>query len=224
MEKQLDLRGLTCPAPVLKTKALLDDKEVQRVDVLVDGEVNVNNLSRLARSLKLMVTSTSEEKTEGKCFKVTITRHKDDAERTTADAADHSHRTVPTSNASSTQETAAKSKDDSVGTVIFLSKDKFGDGDPEFSNTLLSLFLQTLLSSGHRPRAILLANTGVRLLDKKSSSYKALEDFKAQGVEVLACGLCVEFYGLKDQIPTEQITNMFAIAEFLFAADKVLTP
>jgi selenium metabolism protein YedF len=220
LEKQIDLRGLNCPAPVLKTKALLDDKTVQRVDALVDGEVNVNNLSRLARSLKMQVTSATEENAEGKCFKVTITRSSDGAD---SSPPNHSHAPGRAST-KSTGEQASNNVAESVGTVIFLSKDRFGDGDPEFSNTLISLFLQTAFSSGHRPRAILLANSGVRLLHRKSSSFKVLQDFKSQGVEVLACGLCVEFYGLKDEIPTEQITNMFAIAEFLFAADKVLTP
>ena len=221
MEKQIDLRGLTCPAPVLKTKALLDDQSVQRVDAFVDGEVNVNNLSRLARSLKMQVMSVSEEKDEGTCFKVTITRSSGEG---TAASLNHNHAVESASTKHSTIDQFSKTEKEKVGTVIFLSKDKFGDGDPEFSNTLISLFLQTAFASGHRPRAILLANTGVRLLDKKSSSYKVLEDFKSEGVEVLACGLCVEFYGLKEEIPTEQITNMFAIAEFLFAADKVLTP
>jgi intracellular sulfur oxidation DsrE/DsrF family protein len=111
----------------------------------------------------------------------------------------------------------------SVGTVVFLGKDKFGEGDEEFSRTLTSIFLQTMYEAGHRPRAILLANTGVRLLAKDSSSHKVLSDFKAAGVEVWACGLCVEYYKLKNEIPIEQITNMFAICEYIFAADRLVT-
>lgn len=56
-----------------------------------------------------------------------------------------------------------------------------------------------------------------------SPALKVLNDFKETGCEVLACGLCVEFYGLKGKIPVEQITNMFAICEYIFAADKVIS-
>jgi hypothetical protein len=81
-----------------------------------------------------------------------------------------------------------------------------------------------MFESGQRPRAILMANTGVKLMAPESPALKVLNDFKAAGCEVLACGLCVEFYGLKGKIPVEQITNMFAICEYIFAADKVINP
>ena len=69
-----------------------------------------------------------------------------------------------------------------------------------------------------------MANTGVRLMSPDSPALKVLNDFKEAGCDVLACGLCVEFYGLKGKIPVEQITNMFAICEYIFAADKVISP
>jgi hypothetical protein len=69
-----------------------------------------------------------------------------------------------------------------------------------------------------------MANAGVKLLAPDSPVLKVLEDFKSRGCEVLACGLCLEFYGLKEKVPKDQITNMFAICEYLFAADKVLQP
>lgn len=243
MEKKIDLRGLTCPEPVLKTKALLDDPAVQKVEALVDGEVNVNNLSRLSRSLRLKFSSEREESH----FKVTLQRETlvdnmsvKQADRSLPAASsnknfphgktsrDKSHRSadvdkdVPKKSSISSEDISDSTE--KVGTVVFLGKDKFGDGDPEFSTTLISLFLQTMFASGHKPRAILLANTGVRLMSKQSSSRKVLNDFKEAGVEVLACGLCVEFYKLKEEIPTAQITNMFAICEYMFAADRVITP
>jgi tRNA 2-thiouridine synthesizing protein A len=236
MYKTIDLRGLTCPEPVLKTKALLDDPAVQRVEALVDGEVNVNNLSRLCRSLRLKFES---EKLDTH-FKVTLERGElvDNKSVKQSDGSTSNSTSVSSTASSKASGQAApvhahypvaspthiSERVEEVGTVVFLGKDKFGEGDAEFSTTLISLFLQTMLASGHRPRAILLANTGVRLMIKQSSSFKALNDFKDAGVEVLACGLCVEFYKLKDEIPTAQITNMFAICEYMFAADKVITP
>jgi len=203
-KKELDLRGLVCPEPVLRTKKLLEDASIGKVEALVDGEVNVNNLSRLARSLKLNFTSTAHQ--DG--FKVVLAKESSPAE--------HVHDQPQTQQKNSASE--------SVGSVIMLTKDKFGDGDPEFSTTLLNMFLQTVFTSGQRPRAILMANTGVRLMAPDSPALKVLNDFRQEGVEVLVCGLCVDFYGLKGKIPVEQITNMFAISEFMFAADKIISP
>lgn len=203
MEKRLDLRGLTCPEPVLRTKRILDDSAIERVHALVDDDVCVNNLTRLSRSLKAVATA---QKLDG-YYEVIIERF---------EAGDRQARREPAP--------FAVAEPGKVGTVIFLAKDTFGEGEPDFSRTLINLFLQSILDSGHLPRAILLANTGVKLLAPGAGTNKVLEDFRSRGCEVLACGLCVDFYGLKEYIAAEQVTNMFAIVEYLFAADKVLSP
>ncbi|MGH9551906.1 MAG: sulfurtransferase-like selenium metabolism protein YedF [Terriglobales bacterium] len=207
MQKTVDLRGLVCPEPVLRTKKLLDDAAVLKVEALVNDEVNVNNLERLARSLKLQFHA---QENEGG-YRVVLER-------------EHSDTGVAAKPAPAAEVASTTGTDSKVGTVVFISRDKLGDGDPEFSMNLLNVFLQTLLQSGHRPRAILLANTGVKLMDPDSPAIKVLNDLRDSGTDVFACGLCVEYYGLKEKIPTAQITNMFAICEYLMAADKVIQP
>ncbi len=203
--QRVDLRNLTCPEPVLRTKKLFDDPNVEAAEVLVDDEVSVRNLERLSKYLKASVSS---KKTD-KGFQVTINRLRD-----------------PNAILSIKEEYPVK--DGSPGakstTVVFLSKDTFGEGDEEFSRTLLNLFLQTLFETGQRPQAILMANSGVKLMAKNSAVLKVLQDFQKDGVEVAACGLCVDYYGLKEDISVTQITNMFAICEYLTSAEKVLSP
>jgi hypothetical protein len=145
-----------------------------------------------------------------------------------ADSDSHSHTSSGikplASGETQSSQTLVEKKSTNVGTVIFISRDVLGEGDRDFSNQLLNLFLQSLYEGGHRPRAILMANTGVKLLQPDSQFAKVLSDFQAAGCDVLACGLCVDYYGLKEVVPKEQITNMFAICEYLSAAEKVLTP
>lgn len=214
MVSRVDLRGLICPEPVLRARKLLDDPQVERLEALVDDEVCVNNLQRLSRTFN---TSTQVKQLDG-YFEVIIERLAGAGSAPlltqTGQVAAAEPQTVAQRDASAAR----------VGTVVFLAKDTFGDGDPELSRTLVNLFLQTVLESGHRPRAILMANSGVKLMEADSPVLRVLDDLKAGGCEVLACGLCLEFYGLKEQVPREQITNMFAICEYLFAADKVLAP
>lgn len=213
--QSLDLRGLVCPEPVIRTMKMFDNSAIICVEALVDDDVCVNNLKRLAGSLKASVKVVNSD------GYFTVTLERNTAARQEAVAG----QTVPHAHERTRDAANAKRNDGArVGTVIFLAKDTFGDGDEEFSKTLLNVFLQTILQSGHTPRAILMANSGVKLLATNSPANTVLRDFKAQGCEVLACGLCVDYYKLRDDIPTEQITNMFAICEYLFAAEKVLQP
>ncbi|MBX9878771.1 MAG: sulfurtransferase-like selenium metabolism protein YedF [Candidatus Obscuribacterales bacterium] len=203
--QRVDLRNLSCPEPVLRTKKLFDDPNVEAAEVLVDDEVSVRNLERLSKYLKASVSS---KKTD-KGFQVTLKRTLD-----------------PKVILSASEESPVKDGNHGAKstTVVFLSKDTFGEGDEEFSRTLLNLFLQTLFETGQRPQAILMANSGVKLMAKSSAVLRVLQDFQKEGVEVAACGLCVDYYGLKEDIPVPQITNMFAICEYLTSAEKVLSP
>lgn len=200
--QRVDLRNLTCPEPVLRTKRLFDNPSIEAAEVLVDDEVSVRNLERLSKYLKASVSS---KKTDNG-FQVTISK------------------LTSTSLDKQPQTTTSDRAQNKSTTVVFLSKDTFGEGDEEFSRTLLNLFLQTLLETGQRPQAILMANSGVKLMAKSSAVLKVLQDFHNDGVEVAACGLCVDYYGLKEDIPVTQITNMFAICEYLTSAEKILSP
>ena len=203
MEKKIDLRGLVCPEPVLRTKRLLDDASIEKIEAMVDSEVNVRNLTRLASSQKVSMTSSQE----GDHFRVVIKRGE-----------------IEPQSRPSAQSTEAPSRGEAVGDVVFIKSDTFGEGDRDFSINLLNVFVQTIKDSGHTPRAILMANTGVRLMDPDGTVRAVLDELREKGCEVLACGLCVDYYGLKGKIPVEQITNMFSIVEYLMSADKVVSP
>lgn len=234
MKKEIDLRGLTCPEPVLRAKKLIDDQSISVIEALVDSEVNVQNLSRLAHSQKRSLSCAKSENH----FLVIISRPDSPQSRESTQTSAHNHdqvqtqvqtqgqNQVQTQNKSQAQPVATGSR--GGGLVIFINRDTFGQGasdaDHDFSNNLLNVFLQTIEQSGHKPAAILLANSGVKLMDPDGAHNKVLQDLKAGGSTVLGCGLCLDYYKLKEKVPTEQITNMFAICEYLLAADQVLTP
>jgi selenium metabolism protein YedF len=247
MKKQLDLRGLNCPEPVLRTKKIIDDQTVSHVEALVDSEVNVQNLERLARSHNLYV----KKEALGDHFRISINRQNESADESKNENATSSlgqgsglgsghgsgpgaaHSPNPSPSPDLPLSTSAGRVQSTVirggGTVVFIAKDTFGQGgdlekDHDFSHNLLNVFLQTIFQSGLKPSAILLANSGVKLIDPDSATYKVLSDLKDGGTTVLACGLCLDYYGLKGKVAVKQVTNMFAICEYLFAADHVLSP
>lgn len=205
----LDLRGLNCPLPVLKTKSELDKSEVKSIIAIVDDAVSVNNLKRLAGSLKAGFNAVQ---LADQSFQVTIDKE-----------SKHNH--IEDKNAQEENfQKATVSTVKSQTNVIFLAKDHFGEGDPELSKHLLEMYLQTIFQSNHEIQAVLLANSGVKLMAAKSSTRKILDEFKARGTDVLVCGLCADFYGIKNDLEVEQITNMYTICEYLFSSSKVLSP
>ena len=48
MEKIVDARGLMCPQPVIKAKAALKDMRSGTLKILVDNEIAVQNVMKLA--------------------------------------------------------------------------------------------------------------------------------------------------------------------------------
>ncbi|MCW5822924.1 MAG: sulfurtransferase-like selenium metabolism protein YedF [Cyanobacteria bacterium TGS_CYA1] len=197
---QIDLRGLACPEPVLRTKKILDQKSTSPVSLLVDTDVTVKNLERLCSANKAQILESQKVNDH---FRVLI---------------------APTSKDSSKEE---KKDGTIVGPVVFISKDSFGTGsspmDHDFSSHLLNMFLQSLLATGHQIDAILMANSGVKIM--ADSAFKdVIAAFESAGTKVFACGLCVEYYKIKEQVPTEKITNMFAICEYLMTSTRVIEP
>lgn len=206
MDREIDLRGLMCPEPVIRTKRLLDDKSILKVEALVESEINVKNLARLARSQNVSMSCSNE----GDFYRVVLTKGE--------------HGQLNEAEELAIREAQKETNKNKVGSVVFLSKDSFGEGDRDFSLSLMNVFLQTLFDSGHRPRAVLMANSGVKLMEPEGSVLPVLNAFAEAGCEVLACGLCLEHYGLKEKVPVDQITNMFTICEYLMTADRVVTP
>jgi selenium metabolism protein YedF len=66
----LDLKGKTCPVPVLETKRLIDSEAVEQVQVLVDNDTSRENVTRFLESRGYQV---SAEK-RGDCFCLTAQR------------------------------------------------------------------------------------------------------------------------------------------------------
>ncbi|TWH47231.1 sulfurtransferase TusA family protein [Sporomusa sp. KB1] len=57
MEKKLDLRGLSCPVPLLETQKALE--EAAAVTITVDEPAAKENITKFAKSRKYQVESSS---------------------------------------------------------------------------------------------------------------------------------------------------------------------
>ena len=109
-------------------------------------------------------------------------------------------------------------------TVMFIASDRMGDGPEELGRLLMKNFIITLLDLAELPDRLLFVNSGVLLTTEGSEVLEALDKLGNRGVEVLSCGLCLDFFHRKEMLKAGEVTNMFTIAESLTQARLVIRP
>jgi len=70
MENTIDVRGLSCPEPVIEVKKALSGRSSGQLTVLVSSAVARDNVKRAANGMGWKV----EASVEGEDFKLTITK------------------------------------------------------------------------------------------------------------------------------------------------------
>jgi len=107
--------------------------------------------------------------------------------------------------------------------VIVINNDVFGHGDRILGEKLMGAFLKKIWVRNEKPEAILFYNAGVKLTAKGSTVLDVLTGLSESGVELLACGTCINFYELKDKMMVGRISNMEEISSTMMEAKSVIT-
>ena len=190
--------GDNCPIPVIKTKkAMAALTGPETIEVLVDNEIAVQNVTKMASSSGGKVTS---EKLGDAEYKVTI-------EMEGAPAADEV--CVP---------------DARDNTVVVVSSDRMGSGNDELGKVLIKGFIFAVTQLDTLPKTMLFYNGGATLTTEGSDSLEDLKSLEAQGVEIMTCGTCLDYYGLKDKLAVGTVTNMYSIVETMAKAGRIVRP
>lgn len=216
---KVNAMGDTCPIPVIKTKNAIKEMNGSGVvEVLVDNEIAVQNLTKMAKQKQYACKS---EKLSDDEYKVTITVSQENQEvGGTEDDFDGTINTaseVP--NGTSCIPDARKKKK-----IVVLRSGKMGEGNDELGAVLMKGFIYALTELDQLPETILLYNGGAPLSCEGSDSLEDLKALEAQGVEIMTCGTCLSYYGLTDKLAVGTVTNMYAIAEKMSEADTIICP
>ncbi len=107
--------------------------------------------------------------------------------------------------------------------VYFISSDKIGSQDEELGQTLMKNFMLKLVQVYPKPTHILFIERGVKLLLPDFPALVALQNLEAQGVRLLACQTCLDYYGIRDKIAVGEVSNMLEIVETMTDAEKVIS-
>ena len=198
--------GDACPIPVVKTKnAIRELGGSGAVEVSVDNEIAVQNLLKMAKQKEYEASFEKKSNTE---YIVTVNVNGGEA-----------------SEAKPVTKTTVKSDEIKLKeTIVVIDSDKMGDGDEEFSKTLLKGFIYALSSQDIPPAKILFYNTGVRITTEGSASIEDLKVLENAGAKIYSCGACLNNYGLTEKLLVGEVTNMYDIVSYLMEADLVIRP
>lgn len=198
--------GDACPIPVVKTKNAIRELGTSGVvEVSVDNEIAVQNLLKMAKQKEYEAAFEKKSNTE---YIVTINVNGGEV----SDA-------KPV-----TKETVKSDEIKLKETIVVIDSDKMGEGDEEFSKTLLKGFIYALSSQDIPPAKIIFYNTGVRMTTEGSASIEDLKVLANAGAKIYSCGACLNNYGLSEKLLVGEVTNMYDIVGYLMDADIVIRP
>jgi selenium metabolism protein YedF len=192
--KEIDCRSMACPQPVLTTKKTMEESEDKEFILIVDNSASRDNVERFAQSQGAMV----DVEKKGNDFFLHIQKK----------GACELAGSVPKVNK----------------VVVYINSNLLGIGEEALGTILMRAFLKTLLDLRPIPAKLIFINSGVRLTTEGSEVIETLNGISEKGVEILSCGTCLDFYGLKEKLKVGVISNMYDIAQSLLEADRLIRP
>lgn len=195
MRKELDVRGIACPGPVIETKKALESLESGIIQVVVDNQISAANVEKLAKGLGYPILVEQKDN----LYQLTITKGNVGNRDLVIEAAEETE------------------------IVLFIGNHVIGNGDETLGKLLLKNFLYTLTESEDKPQKILLMNSGVKIAIAGAEALGNLQILASQGAEILVCGTCLDYYQVKEQLQVGRISNMYDISEAMLRAQKIIS-
>jgi selenium metabolism protein YedF len=204
MERTIDCRGMACPLPVVNAKKAADElHDGDVLTVLVDNEIAVQNLQRFASGRGC--AANGEKKADNEyAVEITIAGGESAQEQD--------------------EEITCALDIRKKGMLVVLSADTMGSGDPKLGTNLMKAFVFALTKQDQLPETILCYNTGAYLTCEGADTLEDLKLLESEGVTVLTCGTCLDFYGLKEKLAVGSVTNMYDIVERMESAAAIIKP
>jgi selenium metabolism protein YedF len=195
--KEIDARGLACPAPVLQTKAILQEYDFAGVRVAVDNAAAQQNVQRFLESRGF---------------------------RTQLEQDGHDYFVMGSCDAapSARPQPDAVTSSDAKKIMVMCASDRIGYGDDALGLKLMINFVRTLKEMGDELWRLVLVNSGVKLTIEGSEVLEDLKAYEAAGLKILVCGTCLDHFNLLEKKQVGETTNMLDIVTAMQLADRVI--
>ena len=192
-ELTVDVRGSLCPKPVIETKKVSDANPDAIITTIVDNEVSRDNVEKFGKSRGYDVAIGQD----GIDFFIKLTPNVEPAPETGCKPMNYSDR------------------------IILMTKDYLGEGSEELGRNLMKTFWVCMVEADVKPSIIYFINSSVKMVTNDSVHLDNIKKLADLGVEIAACGICLDYYGLKDQVGVGSITNMYAITDAIVGENLV---
>jgi selenium metabolism protein YedF len=195
--KEIDARGLACPAPVLQTKAALQEEDLGSVKVIVDNAASQQNVQRFLESQgfqTVLEQNGADYLVVGTCG------------------------TKPQTQVQTSKEVEADAKK----IMVMCATDRMGYGDDDLGLKLMVSFIKTLNEMGPELWRLVFVNNGVKLTIEGSKVLDDLLGYENNGLKILVCGTCLTHFGLLEAKKVGETTNMLDIVTAMQLSDKVI--
>lgn len=201
--KEIDARGLACPAPVLQTKATLQEEGPRHVKVVLDNAASQQNVQRFL---------------ESQGFQTTLEQSGDDYLVVGASGSDTVTQAQPAEEASY----GGRPSGEHQKIMVMCATDRMGYGDEELGLKLMVNYIRTLGEMGPDLWRLVFVNNGVKLAIDGSAVLEDLKNYETRGVKILVCGTCLDHFNLLVRKQVGETTNMLDIVTAMQLADKVI--
>jgi selenium metabolism protein YedF len=201
--KEIDARGLACPAPVLQTKATLQEERPQRLKVVLDNAASQQNVQRFL---------------ESQGFQTTLEQSGEDYWVVGASDAD----TVIQAQPAEETFTGVRPSGEHQKIMVMCATDRMGYGDEELGLKLMVNYIRTLGEMGPELWRLVFVNNGVKLAIDGAAVLEDLKDYEKSGLKILVCGTCLDHFNLLERKQVGETTNMLDIVTAMQLADKVI--
>ena len=195
--KKIDARGLACPAPVLQTKATLQEDNPASVRVVVDNAASQQNVQRCL---------------ESQGFRTAL--EQDGADYVVIGSCDSAPSAQP--------QPAPTPSSDAKKIMVMCATDRMGYGDDALGLKLMINFLRTLKEMGDELWRLVFVNNGVKLTIEGSEVLADLKAYEAAGLNILVCGTCLDHFNLLEKKQVGETTNMLDIVTAMQLSDRVI--
>ncbi len=213
--KTVDARGLKCPMPLILTKrALLETDQDERIEILIDNETSLANVSRFLKDHGITMDTVKE----GGLYRINVRKTGVIGEVLGGEG----EVLGGDGEVLGVEEYCGVSKETAGDYVVCVQKNIQGDGADEMGARLVQLFINTLPDIDRKPGTIVFLNSSVYFTLKDSPVLEPLKKLEESGIEILVCGTCLDFFQKKEELAVGLVSNMYEILDRMSKAPKVL--
>ncbi|MBE0637269.1 MAG: sulfurtransferase-like selenium metabolism protein YedF [Bacteroidales bacterium] len=201
--KTIDAKGKLCPTPLIMTKKALNEiAGDESLEVLIDNETSMKNVTRFLEDNGMKVLAEKKENV----FHLFV------------------NKTGVIPDSAKVEDYCEVDLSKTSNLVIGIQRNRLGDGAEELGTLLIKAFINTLPETTVKPKTLVFLNSGIFLAISDSPVLDSLRKLENTGTEILVCGTCLDYYQKKAELSVGKISNMYDILERLGQASHVIYP